>query len=106
MNPDDEKINIIEKALKYAFRKGHDYQAMTGWERRVMSHVLSLDVMPMQTGVIWNAPALWRTALAFSISAVIVLAYSFVTGIGPEYEAARFLTEDPMGFIFAQPLFP
>lgn len=106
MNTNDEKINIIEKALKYAHRKGYGYKVKAEWERLVMSHVLDLYAIPLQTKMVWDAPVMWRTALAASISALIALAYSLMTNIGPAYEAARFLTEDPLGFIFAQPLFP
>ena len=108
MKTQDEKIRIVEDALKYAHNKWRQFSVKPQWEREVMSHVFSLDAVPLQTNAIWiwDAPFIWRTAAAVSASALIVLACSFITNISPEYEAARFLIEDPLGFIFAQPLFP
>jgi hypothetical protein len=106
MKAQDEKIRTIENALKHAHNKLRQFSVKPEWEREVMSHVLSLNAIPLQTNTIWDAPSIWRTAAAVSVSALIVLACSFITNIGPEYEAARFLIDDPLGVIFAQPLFP
>jgi len=105
MKTRDEKIGIIEAALKLAYGNKPDYPVKPEWERRVMSHVLYLGTSPFQDTV-WNTPVIWRTAAAISMSALIILAYSLITNMGPEYEAARMFMDDPMGIIFTQPLFP
>ncbi|MGD0281568.1 MAG: hypothetical protein ABSB95_04310 [Dissulfurispiraceae bacterium] len=106
MKTQDEKIIIIENALKYAHNKWRLFSVRPEWEREVISHILTLDSVPLQINTLWDTPVIWRTAAAVCISALIFMVCSLITNIGPEYEAARFLLEDPMGFIFAQPLFP
>lgn len=101
----DEKVGTIEKALKSAHRNRQDYPVKPEWERRVMSNVLYLSATPCR-GNIWDTYNIWRVAAAVSMSAVIILACSFAADIGPEYEAARVFLDDPMGIVFAQPLFP
>ena len=106
MKPHDEKVEKIERALKSAYRKSRQIRVRPEWEREVMYHILSLDATPLRTYTIWDAPAIWRTATAVSISALIMLFFTFVNNIGPEFEAARLMLEDPLGFTFAQLLFP
>jgi len=106
MKTHDEKIGIIEAALRFAYSKRRDHPAVkTEWERRVMSHVLNIEAAPFRD-TIWNTPAIWKTAAAVSMGALVILAYSFVANISPEYEAARMFLDDPMGIIYTQPLFP
>lgn len=105
MKTHDEKIGLVEAALRFAYGKRRDHPVKPEWERRVMSHVLYLDAAPLRD-TIWNTPAIWKTAAAISMSALVILAYSFVANIGPEYEAARMFLDDPMGIIYTQPLFP
>ncbi len=105
MKPDDERGKAIEKALKAAYRKMPGKRVRPEWERQVMSHVYSLTVPSFQNNT-WDAPAIWRVAAAVSMSALIILAFSLTNNLGPEYEAARLLLEDPLGLTFAQPLFP
>ncbi len=108
MKPNDEKIEKIEMALKAAYRKRGQIPVKPEWERDVMYHILSINPTPLRTNAIWdwNAPVIWRTATAVSISALIMLLFTFINNIGPEYEAARLMLEDPLGFTFAQLLFP
>ncbi len=105
MKTHDENAEIIEKALKSAYRKQHDYTVKPDWQKRVMSTVLYLDTAPSQNNI-WDTPDIWRVAAAVSMSALIMLACSFTANIGPEYEAAKMFLDDPMGIIFTQPLFP
>jgi len=106
MKKHDQKVEKIEKALKFAYRKSNQVRVKPEWEREVMFHILSLHAIPLQINTIWEAPAIWRTATAVSISALIMLFYTVINNIGPEYEAARLMLEDPFGFTFAQLLFP
>jgi hypothetical protein len=101
-----EKVEIIEKALKSSYSKTPQLQVKPEWEREVMYHILGLNVTPLRTNTIWDAPAIWRTATAVSISAVIMLIFTFLNNIGPEYEAVRLIMEDPLGSTFAQLLLP
>ena len=101
----DGKTGMIEAALRSAYGKRRDYPVKPEWERRVMSQVLYLDAVPFRNSI-WNSPAIWKTAAAISMSALVILAYSFVVNVGPEYEAARMFLDDPMGIIYTQPLFP
>jgi len=105
MKTHDEKVEIIEKVLKLAHYKRQDYPVKPEWERRVMSNVLYLNTTPSRDNI-WDTPNIWRVAAAVSMSALIILVYSFNANIGPEYEAARMFLDDPMGIVFAQPLFP
>jgi len=105
MKPQDEKVEKIEKALKLAYRKNHQTRVRPEWESEVMYHILGLPSTQLRTYAIWEGPALWRTATAVSVSALIMLLFTFINNIGPEYEAARLMLEDPMGFTFAQFLF-
>jgi hypothetical protein len=106
MKTQNEKVEIIEKALKSAYSKNRQFRVKPEWEREVMYHILGLQATPLQTNAIWDAPAIWRTATAVSISALIMLILTLINNIGPEYEAARLMLEDPLGFTFAQLLFP
>ncbi|HKN18930.1 MAG TPA: hypothetical protein VJW95_03965 [Dissulfurispiraceae bacterium] len=106
MKPQDEKVDKIEKALKSAYRKNDRIRVKPEWESELMYHILSLPANPLRTYTLWEAPAVWRTATAVGISALIMLLFTFVNNIGPEYEAARLMLEDPSGFTFAQLLFP
>src|SRR5271169_5225004 len=105
MKTHDDKIGIIEAALRFAYGKRREHPVKPEWERRVMSHVLYIDATPFRNSI-WNTPAIWRTAAAISMSALVILAYSLVTNIGPEYEAARMVLDDPMGILYTQLLFP
>jgi len=102
----DEKVEKIERALKSAYRKSSEMRVRPEWEREVMSHIFSIHATPLQTNAMWDFPAIWRTATAVSVSALIMLFFTFINNIGPEFEAARLLLEDPMGFTFAQLLIP
>jgi len=106
MKPHDERVEKIEKALKSAYRNSGQIRVKPEWEREVMYHILSLPATPLRTITIWDGPAMWRTATAVSISALILLFFTFINNIGPEFEAARLMLEDPSGFTFAQLLFP
>ena len=106
MKPHDERVEKIEKALKSAYRKSVQIRVNPEWEREVMYHILGLHATPFRTNTIWDAPAIWRTATAISLSALIMLFFTFINNIGPEYDAARLMLEDPLGFTFAQLLFP
>lgn len=107
MKQHDDKITLIEKAFRYAHRKRRSCAVTPEWERDVMFHILSLRAMPAQTAkTAWEAPAIWRMAAAVSISALIILATSLLSDASAEYEAARFLIDDPVTFIFTQPFFP
>jgi|GEM_PF-2088067 hypothetical protein len=103
----DGKVEKIERALKSAYRKSSEIRVKPEWEREVMYHVLSLHATPLRTNTntIWDVPAIWRTATAVSISALIMLLFTFINNIGPEFEAARLMLEDPFGFTFAQLFF-
>ncbi len=105
MKPDDESVKAIEKALKAAYRKALSKPVRPEWEKQVMSHVYSLTAPSFQ-GNPWDVPAIWRVAAAVCMSALIILAFSLINNLGPEYEAARLLLEDPLGLTFVQPLFP
>lgn len=103
----DEKITLIERALRYAHRNRRSYEVRPEWERNVMSHIRSLRAVPLQSAkTAWESPAVWRTAAAVSICSLIILVSSLISDAGAEYEAARFLIEDPVTFVFTQPLFP
>ena len=106
MKPLDAKVEKIEKTLKSAYSKRGEMRVRPEWEREVMYHILGLQATPLRTKAIWDAPAIWRTTTAVSISALIMLILTFLNNIGPEYEAARLMLEDPLGFTFAQFLFP
>ncbi len=106
MNPHDEKVEKIEKALKSAYRKSGQVRVRPEWEGEVMRHILSLPAAPLRTYSLWDGPAMWRTATAVSISALIMLFFTFLNNVGPEYEAARLMLQDPLGFTFAQLFFP
>ena len=105
MKINEGKTKIIEAAFKFAYGKGRDCPVKPEWERRVMSHIRYLDTTPFHVYA-WNAPALWKAAAAVCMGALIVLAYSLTSNIGPEYDAASMFMDDPMGIIFNQPLFP
>ncbi len=102
----DEKVEKIERALKFAYRKSSQMRVKPEWEREVMYHILSIHATPLPTNATWDFPAIWRTATAVSISALIMLLLTFINNIGPEFEAARLMLEDPLGFTFAQLFFP
>ena len=101
----DKKVEIIEKELKSSYSKNRQFRVKPEWEREVMRHILGLHATPLRTNAVWDAPAIWRTATAVSISAAIMLIFTVINNIGPEYEAARLMLEDPMGFTFAQLFF-
>ncbi len=105
MKTHDEKVGTIEKVLKLAYLRRQHCPVKSEWEKRVMSHVLYLNTTPFQVSM-WDTPILWKAAAAVSMSALIILAYSFTANIGPEYEAARMFLDDPMGIISTQLLFP
>jgi hypothetical protein len=105
MKPSARQIELFARVLKYAYRENRQFRVRPEWERDVMSHILGLNAMQRQADAIWDAPAIWRTAAAMSLCSIIIVIFSFVTNVGPEYEAARFLLEDPLGAIFAQPFF-
>ena len=105
MKTHDAKVEKIEKTLKSAYNKRSEMRVRPEWERDVMYHILSLHMVPLRTDAIWDAPAIWRTATAVCISALIMLVFTYINNIGPEYEAARLMLEDPLGFTFAQLLF-
>lgn len=106
MKPSEEQIELVVKILRYACREKRQFRVNPEWEKKVMSHIFSLNAVERQTNAAWESPAIWRTATAVSIASIIVMIISFVTNVSPEYEAARFLLEDPLGAIFAQPFFP
>ena len=90
MKPNDEKVERIEKALKSAYRQSRRILVKPEWERKVMYHILGLHATQFQTNAIWEAPAIWRTATAVSIGALIMLFFTFINNIGPEYEGRAF----------------
>ncbi|MBF0557394.1 MAG: hypothetical protein HQL08_01295 [Nitrospirae bacterium] len=107
MKRHDEEITLIERALRYAHRNRRKFEARPEWERNVMSNIRSLRAIPLQSAkTAWEAPAVWRTAAAVSFCALVILVSSLISDAGAEYEAARFLIEDPVTFVFTQPLFP
>jgi hypothetical protein len=107
MKPHEDKLTLIEKAFRYAHSKRRICAVTPEWEKNVMFHILSLRAIPPQTAnSVWETPAIWRMAAAVSLSALIILATSILSDANAEYEAARFLIEDPVTFIFTQPFFP
>lgn len=107
MKSRDDKIKLIEQAFQYAHCKRRGHPVTPEWERKVMAHVLDLRAKPLQTvNPVWESPAVWRTAAAVSISALIVLAWSLLSDVSAEYEVARFLIEDPVTFILTQSFLP
>jgi|SRR5208283_4126896 len=107
MKRSDDKFALIEKAFRHEHGKRQACTVTPEWERNVMSHIFSLHAMSLQNvKTLWDAPVIWRTAVAVSISALIILASTLLSNAGAEYDAARFLLDDPVAFIFTQPFFP
>jgi len=105
MKTQNKKVEIIERELKSSFAQNRHLPVRPEWEREVMRHILGLHAIPLRTNTLWDAPAIWRTATAISLTAAIMLIFTVINNIGPEYEAARLILDDPMGFTFAQLFF-
>lgn len=106
MKSPDEKIKSVENALKAAYREKSGHDESPAWEKRVMTHVRTLNAAPDRVENVWYTPGMWRAAAVCVMSALIIMAYSLTENIGPDYLAARLLLEEPLDLTYTQSLVP
>lgn len=100
------KKENIERSLRDIHNMRQEIPVSSEWHEKVMAHVRRLGALPYYRNDAGDAAMVWRFAAAASMSALILLLYSFNAGIGPEHETARIFLNDPLGFIVSQSFLP
>lgn len=106
MEKDKAKIQRAEQLLKDAYRVQRELPMSSQWHDKVMAHVRRIIIAPSVPDNVRSVAIVWRFAAAACICALVLLFYSFNTGIGPEYEAVRIFLDDPVGLVIPQSLTP
>lgn len=106
MERNKERIKEAEQALKAAYNARTAPPVTDRWRKGVMADLRRITDAPLSRTKNEPTAITWRFAAATSLSALILLLYSFNAGIWPEHEAARMFLFDPLGFIVSQSFLP
>lgn len=100
---DRGKIELLEAALRSAFREGEGIAPDDAWQSRVMRTIRCAALQPSSAAyaALFNRMA-WRFAAAMTLAACVLIIYCFASRSFPEQELAEVLLNEPAHFLLSQ----
>lgn len=100
MNPQDDKVDKLEGALKATWRAPEVPTATPEWQAGVMAEVRSLQAeAPTLAPAAPYCRCIWQFAAAAALAVVLFGLWGLLGGMGPEAEMAQLLMGDPTGLV-------
>jgi hypothetical protein len=105
MTEGPNRIERVEAELMKAHRATPDAEPAPGWQAGVMREVrASADAAKPAGELLVFTQTLWRFAAAAALVAMLLGAYVWRTGFGPQVELTALLAQDPVGLGTVWPL--